>query len=52
MVAALENQREAVADLCCTYRIARKHVFGSAIRDDSVGRLRSKKVWPGGRRGT
>jgi predicted nucleotidyltransferase len=34
MVRVLENQREAVARACVKHRVARMHVFGSALRDD------------------
>jgi len=34
MVAALENKREAIAELCRKHGVVRMDVFGSAIRDD------------------
>ena len=34
MVRVLENQREAVTRACVKHRVARMHVFGSALRDD------------------
>lgn len=34
MVGALENKREAIADLCRKYGVVRMDVFGSAIRAD------------------
>lgn len=34
MVAVIEDKREAIADVCRRYGVARLYVFGSAIRDD------------------
>lgn len=34
MVAAIEDQREAIIALCLKYGVVRMDVFGSALRDD------------------
>jgi len=34
MVAVLENNRNAIAELCARYGVVRMDVFGSALRDD------------------
>lgn len=34
MVTVLENKLEAIVVLCRRYRVARLHVFGSALRED------------------
>ncbi|MHB0978853.1 MAG: nucleotidyltransferase family protein [Thermoleophilia bacterium] len=34
MVAVLENNRDAIAELCTRYGVGRMDVFGSVLRDD------------------
>jgi len=34
MVAVLENNRKAIAELCARYGVVRMDVFGSVLRDD------------------
>jgi predicted nucleotidyltransferase len=34
MVAAIENQRDAISALCRKYEVIRMDVFGSVLRDD------------------